>query len=51
MLLFNQPRKHEDAIENIYIYVAQSCMDVTPGRLEKRRERDWRLSKCGATEE
>ena len=25
-------------------------MDVKPGRLEKRRERDWRLSKCGTTD-
>ena len=22
-------------------------MDVKPGQLEKRRERDWKLSKCG----
>ena len=26
-------------------------MDVKPGQLEKWRERDWKLSKCGATEE
>ena len=28
-----------------------ACMYVKPGQLEKRREKDWKLSKCGVTEE
>ena len=50
MLLLNQLRKQEDAIDDICIEHSH-VMDVKPGQLEKWREKDWKLSKCGATEE
>ena len=37
-------KKQEDSIEDI-------CMDVKPGQSDKQREKDWKLSKYGATKE
>ena len=37
-------------ISSFYL-ICVLCVDVKSGQLEKRRKKDWKLSKCGATEE